>query len=643
MPSRRPDAFKVDKETDGTYVSFSYPKLPYNIDFETYRKTDPQWKKMVEWHNRRGEGLRMGLFGNDLPYKERFIFAGWPRDPDGPMMAVTPQGKVTGNGSPLWGATLYDFYRVHRHPKYLGLETISTGSKLVAWMKDIGELEAAPGQLKQAEMEDEPYELQVFDIGQYIEVLEEQVWKGRVGKTMQINRADSKVGTQLLYAPSEYPAPWPLRPFSAPLARLQRKLPHSSLPRKLIVHDPWNVLCVSEYEWFEPEDCKWGTKPDVVRTYHLESGGDARSQQESGQDGGRDISTQDCPVAHLYITPRRRIGRGHHSFVYQVELELPRNMLVQPKVCYECTKEVQRVMKSFLEQNPQEGRHFAVKAKRVSNNELLKNIPTIRPTDDLAMQQNYSQLFKEGRPFVESDREDPLFELMKYAYHQDRPPFCEHLERGIPAPPSQRVSVIAKLSLPDDEDVDIHGHVQHLRSEAENYQRFPSHLFEHWNGYNVLQPMHDPTPVGAVVPQFYGFYVPDKDSDPIRNGEYMSPILLLEHCGVQVDPTELSMDDRQDFRHYARLHASHITYRQECFSLIRRLHIAGYVHKSVYQRNFVMQYGPLQGSPFKRNKLHPRFRLIDFGRSFKYQESRALSEVSIEVEKSKENLRLGFG
>ncbi|OCB91933.1 hypothetical protein A7U60_g773 [Sanghuangporus baumii] len=627
MPFRRPDAFKVDKETDGTYVSFSYPKLPYNIDFETYRKTDPQWKKIVEWHNRRGEELPVGLFGSDLPCKERFIFAGWPRDPDGPTMAATPQGKVTGNGSPLWGATLYDFYRFHRHPKYLGLETISTGSKLAAWMKDIGELGAAPGQLKQAEMEDEPYELQVFDIGQYIEVLEEQVWKGRVGKTMQINRADSKVGTQLLYAPSEYPAPWPLRPFSAPLARFQRKLPHSSLPRKLIVHDPWNVLCVSEYECFEPKkNYKWGMKADIVRTYHLESAEDAHSEQGSRQDGERDISTQDCSVAHLYITPRRRIGRGHHSFVYQVELELPRNMLVQPKVCYECTKEVQRVVKSFSERNPQEEECFAVQAKNVSHNELSKNIPTIRPTDDLTMQRNYSQLFKEGRPFVESDREDPLFELMKYAYRQDRPPFCEHLERGIPAPPSQRVSVIAKLSLPDDEDADIRGHVQHLRREAENYQRFPSHMFEHWNGYNVLQPMHDPTPVGAVVPQFYGFYVPDKDSEPIKNGEYMSPILLLEHCGVQVNPTELSMNDRQ-----------------ECFSLIRRLHIAGYVHKSVYRRNFVMQYGPLQYSPFKRSKLHPRFRLIDFGRSFKYQESRALKEVSTEVEECKENLRLGFG
>ncbi|KAG6838722.1 hypothetical protein H0H93_006434, partial [Arthromyces matolae] len=28
-------------------------------------------------------------------------------------------------------------------------------------------------------------------------------------------------------------------------------------------------------------------------------------------------------------------------------------------------------------------------------------------------------------------------------------------------------------------------------------------------GLNVLPPMHDPVPVGTLVPQFYGYYVPD--------------------------------------------------------------------------------------------------------------------------------------
>ena len=50
-------------------------------------------------------------------------------------------------------------------------------------------------------------------------------------------------------------------------------------------------------------------------------------------------------------------------------------------------------------------------------------------------------------------------------------------------------------------------------------------------------------PVGAVVPQFYGYYVPD---DPNQSTEqrFLSPILLLEHCGVSVDPLKLNADDK---------------------------------------------------------------------------------------------------
>ena len=55
--------------------------------------------------------------------------------------------------------------------------------------------------------------------------------------------------------------------------------------------------------------------------------------------------------------------------------------------------------------------------------------------------------------------------------------------------------------------------------------------------------------------------------------------------------------------------------RQECFSLLRRLHLAGYIHNSVYQRNILMQNGPLTAPPFKRSQEHLRFRLIDFGRA----------------------------
>ncbi|KAG2070566.1 hypothetical protein BDR04DRAFT_1142719 [Suillus decipiens] len=43
-------------------------------------------------------------------------------------------------------------------------------------------------------------------------------------------------------------------------------------------------------------------------------------------------------------------------------------------------------------------------------------------------------------------------------------------------------------------------HDLHLAQEAENYQSFPDHFFQHWTGYNIVPPIHDPVPVGALCP-----------------------------------------------------------------------------------------------------------------------------------------------
>jgi hypothetical protein len=126
----------------------------------------------------------------------------------------------------------------------------------------------------------------------------------------------------------------------------------------------------------------------------------------------------------------------------------------------------------------------------------------------------------------------------------ERGPYCEHIAtspKGI-HPLTAKVKVAAKLSLQYD---------HHLSKEAEAYQAFPRHFFEHWSGFNIIKPIKEPTPVGPLVPQFYGYYVPDinPDSDGSRSGspeipQYLSPILLLEDCGRQLDPEELTVDDQ---------------------------------------------------------------------------------------------------
>ena len=111
--------------------------------------------------------------------------------------------------------------------------------------------------------------------------------------------------------------------------------------------------------------------------------------------------------------------------------------------------------------------------------------------------------------------------------------YCSHVLRHMhiddaifPHPPIARVSLIAKLSTGD----------SHLGNEA-NYEEFPQHFFEHWNGYNLVEPLHKPIPVNAIVPQYYGYYVPETD-------DCQSPILLMENCGQQICVEDLSMDDK---------------------------------------------------------------------------------------------------
>lgn len=55
--------------------------------------------------------------------------------------------------------------------------------------------------------------------------------------------------------------------------------------------------------------------------------------------------------------------------------------------------------------------------------------------------------------------------------------------------------------------------------------------------------------------------------------------------------------------------------RVDCYALINRLHFAGYHHNSVFERNIVVQPGPLTAPPDARSIENPSYRVIDFGRT----------------------------
>ncbi|KAA1475647.1 hypothetical protein DENSPDRAFT_435667 [Dentipellis sp. KUC8613] len=205
--------------------------------------------------------------------------------------------------------------------------------------------------------------------------------------------------------------------------------------------------------------------------------------------------------------------------------------------------------------------------------------------------------------------------------------------------PNKQVTVAMKLAMGRQSAREM------LQNEATVYNSFPRYLMEDWCGYNLCTPDHAyPVPATAVVPKFFGYYVPEfekenktedgassgtqeKQSTEQTDGEadstghsdvytkserysyyspgglrhsdnIPSPILLMEDCGTPIIPKNFDPDTRT-----------------EIFSLALRLHIDGFVQNSFFTRNVLMQPGPLTLPPHRRTLDRPSFRVIDFGRA----------------------------
>lgn len=544
------------------------------------------------------------------PGKTRTVFRHWPRDPKGQVMQKERaiQGKITPNGYQLWGETLYDFFRTTPLPGVDGYSMISTSSKLATWMREHGEL-SATHELEWAEKEKEP----------------KQIFPCDVGRLIRDREADAKRGWLAPGSPFSKRAP--------PV--LEERIPHHLLPKKLIVHDPWNTLSVAHADDDDDEDIALADKPDVVHAYRLSrSKAGLRKCEEDAErarkaaeeeaastvnhlympgDYGTSLSlilhvtTPPLPPlptsvdeAHVYIRRRDLCGEGNHSIVYLVEWELPRWLLVgrEETFCDQCILKMAEV---------------EIK-KRHEAGTLYDRSADASPISSLDCPSDTPIVHVELNPKVQSSA--------------GRGELCEHFQArfdgplGGEAPATARVVVCAKLSRQFD---------THLPREASNYQLFPDWFFEHWSGYNVVKPLQDPTPCGAIVPNFYGYYVPDESEaaavprfsptaedsqlppsprasdddapEPVLPKRYLSPILLLEYCGKQIEPDELSIDDRQ-----------------EATSLFLHMSRTGWMQGSIAARNVLVQPGPLSEWPLGRMVCRPpknSFRLIDFGRAVK--------------------------
>ncbi|KAF8464801.1 hypothetical protein DFH94DRAFT_784617 [Russula ochroleuca] len=164
-----------------------------------------------------------------------------------------------------------------------------------------------------------------------------------------------------------------------------------------------------------------------------------------------------------------------------------------------------------------------------------------------------------------------------------------------PSTPSVRHAVAVKFSLP-------YSSHKMLLDEAKIYNAFP----------RDLQDGNTP-----IVPKFYGYYVRSTevfDRDDGNNGgdndlekcwksfqtvllNSITSILLLEACGKPVNTDCLALSQRQDIG-----------------KLLKRLHKANFVQGSFYERNILIQPGPLTLPHAERSYTEPSYRIIDFGR-----------------------------
>jgi hypothetical protein len=106
------------------------------------------------------------------------------------------------------------------------------------------------------------------------------------------------------------------------------------------------------------------------------------------------------------------------------------------------------------------------------------------------------------------------------------------------------VRVAAKTAFQDPERKSTR---EMFENEALVHAAMPRHLQDDYTGFVKTPPIREQVPVQAVVPKFYGYYVPVEEeakTDPgVGSANTRSGIILLEHCGVPIEPDRLNGDD----------------------------------------------------------------------------------------------------
>ncbi|KAH0586923.1 hypothetical protein H2248_005757 [Termitomyces sp. 'cryptogamus'] len=212
---------------------------------------------------------------NEKDFCKRVVFRRRPRASNGKsIFNKTLPGKTAPNGIPLWGSTIFDFYYVECMPYGTHLSSISTGSKLMNWMKAKGEADHAKDEIAWAEMEEDPKIIDPRSPCVKIQEMEKMIKLGKAGEyVLKQDTTENDIFNSC--------SPWPFVPFSYETERLTSiiDLDH------LVVHDPWNLLAVSSQNNLSLaasyKDQEWTSMEDITHVYKLNYRNVVSNRQET--------------------------------------------------------------------------------------------------------------------------------------------------------------------------------------------------------------------------------------------------------------------------------------------------------------------------------------------------------------------------
>ena len=120
----------------------------------------------------------------------RFVFRAWPRNPNGRRIHKVdkPQGKKPKHFPRdwVWGATLFDFYRVSACPSLPSERLFVTGSIMRDWMGELQETRWAMPEIREAEYEPAPELLKPYSLLKLLEGSDIESTATKVSQMSQI-------------------------------------------------------------------------------------------------------------------------------------------------------------------------------------------------------------------------------------------------------------------------------------------------------------------------------------------------------------------------------------------------------------------------------------------------------------------------